>query len=235
MGRSVTKILAIETSGSSCSVALDCEGQISQLLEAAPREHARKVLPLVDTILEHTGLELTDLDAIAFSSGPGSFTGLRIGFGIVQGLAFGSNIPVIGISTLQCMAFKAAKMYALAEGFVVPALDARMNEVYLGVYRTSEGAIPQAIQSDIAIAPVDAVRYMPELIDVAVGDGWNLMNAKSLNPGRMDPDFSPDAESLVTMAGLLYNSGLAVDILSAELSYVRNEVSWKKRERIRPT
>ena len=229
----MTTILAIETSGSACSVALARGGEIDQRVEAAPREHARKVLPMVDELLRQGNVPLEAVDAIAFTRGPGSFTGLRIGFGIVQGLAFGLDIPVIGVSTLQCMAFRAAKRHAATSVTVVPVLDARMGQVYWAAYRVEAGELPVAETVDSVMAPADACSRMPKNIDIAVGDGWPLIGDDSLVVGQCFPDFHADAESVAALALPLFRQGAAHNIFDAELSYIRDEVSWKKRKRIR--
>lgn len=99
-----TRILAIDTATEACSVALWNNGEVQALFELCPREHTQRILPMVQQILASSGLSLQQLDALAFGRGPGSFTGVRIGIGIGQGLALGANLPMIGVSTLQTMA-----------------------------------------------------------------------------------------------------------------------------------
>jgi tRNA threonylcarbamoyladenosine biosynthesis protein TsaB len=229
----MTNILAIETSGSACSVALNRDGEVSQILEVVPREHARKVLPMVDDLLCETGMSLVDIDAIAFARGPGSFTGLRIGFGIVQGLALGCDIPVIGISTLQALAYKAAIEFQLGDGIAAVALDARMNELYWGIYTVGGEGLPVAVLPDCAITAENALLSVQWPVSVALGDGWNLMQSQGLAVGRVHPEYFLDAATLAVMGRMLFDEGQFQDILSAELAYVRNEISWKKRVKLR--
>lgn len=98
------KILAVDTATENCSVALIVDGKVYSRRAVAPREHTIKILPFVDEVLKEAGVRLQDLDALAFGQGPGSFTGVRIGIGIAQGLAFGADLPMVGISTLEAMA-----------------------------------------------------------------------------------------------------------------------------------
>lgn len=122
------KILALETSTEHCSLALWVDGEILVRAVPAQERHSQVILPLLQTLLADAQIRLMQLDGIAFGAGPGSFTGLRIACGIAQGLAFGANLPVVGISDLM----------ALAEASncpkVIAILDARMGEIYHAVY-----------------------------------------------------------------------------------------------------
>ena len=104
------RILAIDTATEACSVALWNDGTTFAHFEECPREHTQRILPLVKTILTEGNTALTDLDALAYGRGPGSFTGVRIGIGIAQGLALGADLPMIGVSTLATMAQGAWRM-----------------------------------------------------------------------------------------------------------------------------
>ena len=98
------RILAIDTATEACSVALWNDGTVNAHFELCPREHTQRILPMVQDILTTSGTSLTDINTLAYGRGPGSFTGVRIGIGIAQGLALGAELPMIGVSTLMTMA-----------------------------------------------------------------------------------------------------------------------------------
>jgi tRNA threonylcarbamoyladenosine biosynthesis protein TsaB len=125
------KVLAIDTATERCSVALRIEGQLIERVVDTPRGHADLILPMVDEILREAGVSLRDLDGIAYGRGPGGFTGVRIAIGVVQGLAFGAALPVIGISNLAAV----AQQVAQPGDRVLVCMDARMSEVYWGTFR----------------------------------------------------------------------------------------------------
>ena len=131
-----TRILAIDTATEACSVAVWNQGEIHALFELCPREHTQRILPMVQQVLAESGLALNQLDALAFGRGPGSFTGVRIGIGIAQGLALGADLPMIGVSTLQTMAQGAWRVSGAAR--VLAAIDARMGKS-TGAVRTPGG------------------------------------------------------------------------------------------------
>lgn len=112
------KILAFDTSTEYCSIALLLDGELLSREVLAERRHSELLLPMLQRVLEETGLTLTQLDGIAFGAGPGSFTGLRIACGVAQGLAFGADLPVTGICTLEALAQEAG------DGNMITALDA---------------------------------------------------------------------------------------------------------------
>ena len=131
----MARILSIETSTSICSVAIHEQGELLALAEIKePGAHAEKLLGLVDEVFEKAGLSFGDLDAVAVSQGPGSYTGLRIGVSTAKGIAYALEIPLIGIYTLQAMA--ASQPISQGE-FVVAVLDARRKEVYTQTFGDS--------------------------------------------------------------------------------------------------
>jgi tRNA threonylcarbamoyladenosine biosynthesis protein TsaB len=131
----MARILSIETSTSICSVAIHERGELRAVSEIKePGAHAEKLLDLVDAAMKQAELRMSDLDAVAVSQGPGSYTGLRIGVSTAKGIAYGLEIPLIGINTLQAMA--ASQLVNQGE-FVVAVLDARRKEVYTQTFGDS--------------------------------------------------------------------------------------------------
>ncbi len=127
------KILAIDTATEACSAALLIIGEtgdteISSRYQLAPREHSRLILKMIDELLTEADVPVSSVDAIAFGQGPGSFMGLRIAAGVVQGIAFAHDIPVVPVSTLKAIAQRAYEETGSAH--VLATIDARMDEVY---------------------------------------------------------------------------------------------------------
>lgn len=129
----MANILNIETSSKICSVAVSCDGEVKyELEETEGMAHARALAPFVEKCMAQLDRHDTKLDAVAVSMGPGSYTGLRIGLSLAKGLAFGLDVPLIGVSTLQILAVKAMFRNFDWEGdeLLVPMVDARRMEVY---------------------------------------------------------------------------------------------------------
>lgn len=234
----MTSILALETSTVACSVALRRDGQTDEDFVLAPQDHTQRLLPMVDRLLARNDMALRNLDAIAFAHGPGSFTGLRICVGIVQGLAFGADLPVVGVSTLETLAATAQRELELEPGtLLAPALDARMNEIYWALYRSSAaGKRPAPLSADRVGAAEDLLGEIERNGSaVVVGSAAPLLDQQRLAAAgaRSSADIFPHAREVAEIGEELWRSGQFTSALQASPVYVRNEVSWKKRQRIR--
>ncbi len=122
-------ILAIDTVTQACSVALLCAEERVQRMKIQGNQHSALLLNMVDEVLAESKLSLSDINLIAVNNGPGSFTGIRIGVGVAQGLAYGDNIPILGINSLAVLAAQTT-----ARGPVLSMIDARMKQIYWAVY-----------------------------------------------------------------------------------------------------
>lgn len=232
----MSKILALDSSTDACSVALCVDGQVSSRFEIAIQSHTQRLLPMIDEILAEQQLSLPDLDALAFGRGPGSFTGLRICMGIVQGLAYGANLPVIPISTLEAMAVGFYRQNSQEMLPVLVALDARMDEVYWALYRRGEEGFPHSLSDEFVMRPENIVAQLPHIEDAsltAIGAGWHYSAMPGKWAARIDMTVSPRAEDMVLLAARDYEAGRVKSIHDVQPTYLRDSISWQKRQRIR--
>ncbi|WP_323814855.1 tRNA (adenosine(37)-N6)-threonylcarbamoyltransferase complex dimerization subunit type 1 TsaB [Cellvibrio sp. NN19] len=232
----MSHILALDSSTDACSVALYADGQLHAHFELAAKSHTQRLLPMVDELLQANNLKLQNLDAIAFGRGPGSFTGLRICMGIVQGLAFGAQLPVIPVSTLETMALGYYRANPSENMPVLVSLDARMDEVYWGLFtRNGEGV--EALSDEFVMKPelLSEQAVIQQLAGkfIAVGPGWHYPAMQALAASNLVVDAQPHAENMALIAAQVWTEGGAVDVLDAQPVYLRDTISWQKRQRIR--
>lgn len=223
------KLLALDTSTEACSVALLHQGNIIALDEVCPQQHSKRVLPMIDGLLAEAGLSLNMLDGIVFGRGPGSFTGVRIGVSVAQGLAFGADLPVFGVSTLAAMAQAAVRLHQASQ--IVAAIDARMAEVYLASFSSDSNGVLQQLTAEQAIKPQLLAPLGLSGKVMAVGTGWQTYATELLRaqPAHIASDILyPSAHDMLSLALQAYSNGLFVSATQAEPVYVRDEVSWKK-------
>ena len=225
------RILAIDTATEACSVALWNDGTTFAHFEECPREHTQRILPLVKTILTEGNTSLTDLDALAYGRGPGSFTGVRIGIGIAQGLALGAGLPMIGVSTLATMAQGAWRMTGATR--VLAAIDARMGEVYWAEYTRDENGVWHGEETEAVLKPEAVTGRLKQLSGewATVGTGWPAWPEMAKDTGLTLVDGNmllPAAEDMLPIACQLLAAGKTVAVEHAEPVYLRNTVAWKK-------
>ncbi|GKM83031.1 tRNA (adenosine(37)-N6)-threonylcarbamoyltransferase complex dimerization subunit type 1 TsaB [Klebsiella variicola] len=225
------RILAIDTATEACSAALWNDGTLSAHFEICPREHTQRILPLVQEVLTESGATLTELDALAFGRGPGSFTGVRIGIGIAQGLALGAELPMIGVSTLATMAQGAWRKTGATR--VLAAIDARMGEVYWAEYQRDKQGVWHGEETEAVLKPEAVAERLAQLSGewATVGTGWqawpDLAKASGLTLSSGEIEL-PAAEDMLPLACYLLAVGKTVAVEKAEPVYLRNEVAWKK-------
>lgn len=218
------KILAFDTSTELCSAALLLDGAILEREEMAGNRHSELLLPMISDLLAEAGLGLHDLDGLAFGKGPGSFTGLRIGCGVAQGLAFGADLPVHGVVTLAAMALETEASQVLA------CIDARMHEVYVAAYRRHGDALEEAaaprVLKPAAVGLPDAGAW--------TGCGTGFAAYPDLLKDRLTavrPDIHPRARAIARLARPVFAAGGGLPAEAAEPFYVRDKVALKTGER----
>ena len=223
------KLLAIDTTEDTCSAALSIDDALIERFELAPRRHSELILPMMDALLAEAGIPLSALDALAFARGPGGFTGVRIAASIVQGAAFGADLPVVPVSSLQALAHGCAMAHD-AEA-VLAALDARMGEVYWGVFRRGTGEIMRAVADELVCEP-SAVPVPEGGGWSAAGSGWrtyaNELAARCAVPSAVYADARVHADAVAQLAVVLFAEGHAVAAEQALPVYLRDQVAWAK-------
>jgi tRNA threonylcarbamoyl adenosine modification protein YeaZ len=163
------KLLVLESSGLVASVALMEENSmICEFTMNHKKTHSQTLLPMVDEMMKITGFNKKELDAVAISKGPGSFTGLRIGSATAKGLAQALNIPVVSISSLEGLA---ANLYGTSD-LICPIMDARRSQVYAGIFQY-EGERLETRMEDDAIAVADLIEILNQKGEpvIFLGDG----------------------------------------------------------------
>lgn len=229
----MSKILALDTSTENCSAALSINGSVLVRELESPREHTKRILPMVDSLLAEAGIKLTDLDALAFGRGPGSFTGVRIGTGIAQGLAFGADLPMLPVSTLAAMAQGAYRLHNATD--VLPAIDARMGEIYFAQYKLNDAGVMTLVDNEMVVTPDELVANFSqsEIAFHTLGTGW-LTYAEQLaglNVAQLTACAGiqfPSSQDMLVIAAADLANGNAVAVEDAMPVYVRDTVTWKK-------
>jgi len=221
-------ILIIDTATEACSVALEINTHVFNRFEICPQQHSQRILPMIDEVLKEAKVTLQDLDYLAFGRGPGSFTGVRIATGVLQGLALGTGHKVVGISTLAAMAQQA---YAQSQKEqVTAAIDARMSEVYFGQYQLQQN-IMTLIGDEQVLPPELGSAILSRSSEMAgVGTGW--LAYPELNAAAkvdvLTEVLYPNALYMLPLAKALIAAGHAVEVEEIQPVYLRDKVTWKK-------
>lgn len=224
-------LLALDASSEQCSCALLCGQSTLARSEFAPRRHAELILPMADSLLAEAGLQPTQLDAVAFGRGPGSFTGLRIACGVAQGIALSADLPLVAISSLATLAQAAVE--ELACQHVLTALDARMEEVYWGCFSVNAQGLVEPLCEE-AVSPPTAVSVDEYLQDgaeslwQAVGTAWSaypsLAEPLQQRLGNAPLLRYPQAHAMLPLAQAQFQQQAVVSAAKALPVYLRNKV-----------
>ncbi|MGN9713684.1 tRNA (adenosine(37)-N6)-threonylcarbamoyltransferase complex dimerization subunit type 1 TsaB [Acinetobacter variabilis] len=213
------KVLALETANEQCSVSvIDDTQELFFQLDARAKAQTQTILPMIEQGLNDLDLAVSDLTAIAFSRGPGSFSGVRINAAVTQALAWSNDLPVIPVSTLQALAQAAYRLHGLTA--VTAVLDARMNEVYVASYQLDAQGIMQAVDEEQLLSyeqGAEAVKF------TGVGSGANLVQETASEYKNV----SATAQDIAVIARA---AAKTENWVSAELAlpvYLRDN-AWKK-------
>lgn len=233
------KILAFDSTATAASVAICDEGKVvTEFFVNAGLTHSRTLVPMLDAALKNTDSNLKNIDALAISNGPGSFTGVRIGVAVAKGIAFTENLPCIEVSTLESMAYN----LTLADCIVCAVMDARCAQVYNGIFEIKYGEVHR-LCDDRALAISDLKAELTEKYAgkriILVGDGAELCFKEFIDTA-LSIELAPDAlrfqkASSVAAAALdKLNKGEkaknASELLPAYLRLSQAERELKKKE-----
>jgi tRNA threonylcarbamoyladenosine biosynthesis protein TsaB len=229
MSASSVRLLAVDTATEACSAALYNRGEIHVQYQVTPQEHTQYILPMVQELLLQSDLRVHDLDAIVFGQGPGSFTGVRLGLGVALGLAFGADLPLIGVSSLQTLAQGVYRLTGAKQ--VLTGIDARMQEFYWCEYTRQDSGEWLALEDEAVINPDALVART-----AALRGSWHsagtafaspIFPALSLAP-IASGHLLPSAQDMLPLALLAWQKGALLSTENAEPVYLRNQVSWQK-------
>ncbi len=236
-------ILSLDTATEACSVALydtHCEqSSVQEIYELIPREHSQRLLPMIDELLAAQGVSRSQIDALAFGCGPGAFTGVRIATGVAQGLAWALDRPVVPVSTLAALAQQGLRCHGAAQ--VLALIDARMDEVYWGIYQANSaiagGTIMTLVGDEQVTVPEKLFSLLPEPVQknieqvTGMGSGWCYRDRLNIAVARDVERAYPHAADIALLAAPMFEAGEAVPAEQALPVYLRDNVALKKSER----
>jgi tRNA threonylcarbamoyladenosine biosynthesis protein TsaB len=224
-------LLALDTSTESCSAAITINGVLYQQQQLTQRGHSTLILGMLDQLFKQADASIADIDALAFGRGPGSFTGVRIGVGVAQGIAFARELPVIPVSTLAAVAQAAYEQ--TQQHNIAVAMDARMDEIYAAIFQVQDGSV--VLIGDEKVCPAE--QFLPANTEMwlGAGTGWQvyadtLQSNFSAQLIGQQPDIYPQAAIILKLAEHLYARGEYVSADKALPVYLRNDVAKKKAQ-----
>lgn len=227
----MARILALDTSTEACSCALNLDGEILEDFAVIPRQHAQRILPMIRSLLDANGLRFTDLDAIAWGRGPGSFTGLRIAAGVTQGIALAADLPVLSISTLAALALQHYRLHGSSS--VLACMDARIDEVYWACYHLRDGEPVPAGDEQLTTPealPAELLRLVFSAGHIPVAGNGLVYEARFPEAIRAaltakSPELLPRAGAIAELAGFDYARGITLPAAAVQPLYLRDKVT----------
>ncbi len=220
------KLLALDTVTEYCSVALLDGDDLIIREQAAGQKHTELVLPMVNDVLSEAQTGLSHIDAIVFDRGPGSFTGLRIGAGIVQGLSLGADLPVIKVSSLNALAQCALRVFSAK--WVLACIDARQTEIYWASFQLVNGLMTNIDREHLT--PPDKLQVKQTGEYFGVGTGFasyknELLGNSQVVYSGFDGQTYPLAQDLLPFAKMAWKQGDYVDATAVLPVYLRDKVA----------
>ena len=216
--------LAIDASGQYCSAAITKGWTlVGEQLISGTKNHSELILLIIDELVNSTGIALSDIDIVAVTKGPGSFTGVRTGISTAQGLAFSLDKILVGVSTLEVLAVQSGIDY----GYVCPMIDARKKQVYTCLYNFSDQNVMNKEMGDIVISPEEWLTELPEQV-LFIGDGagtyLSIIEGDTKHNFRVFPEYM----------GIVRAGSVAFSSLRSYLNHQRNDLESIMPEYIRP-
>ena len=222
------KILSIDSCTEVISIALIVGKEITEKSFPSGKDFSENILPEITILLSESNLKIKDVDAIAFGSGPGSFTGIRIACGLAYGLAYANNLPIVGINTLEALALLSKKENSIS------CIDARMGQVYLGIYQNINETIIPLIEPGLFDPSV--LPELPKLKKaIVIGSGLNMYKKEfEIQYSNISLSYFMDKCSLAASIGILSEPqfGKEFNLNKAAPIYIRNKVAQTMKERL---
>lgn len=236
----MTNLLAIDTAADICSVALSCDQTVIQRESSSARKHAADVLPMIQSVLDESGQALMQIDAIVMVSGPGSFTGLRIGTAVAQGLSFGADIPIIRISSLMMQARAAYNASAQPAGTTCvfyTCMHAREDEFYFACYQDDGVSQPRALINDRISDSATILSSLAEQHQLSSphylsGNGWLQPALQGAGTGNQVLELLSgevvNAATLCNLGNYVLAAGLTESADEALPVYLKEDMAYRK-------
>ena len=230
----IMKILGIDSSGLVASAAIaDEKNIIAEFTVNNKQTHSQTLLPMIEKVVDMSGIELEQIDAIAIAAGPGSFTGLRIGSATAKGIGLALKKPVVSVPTLEGLAYRVS----LFDGIICPIMDARRNQVYTGIYKMDKGnlvCLSEQKAVDIHEIMEELEKYDEKVI--FLGDGVEVQRETIEKEFKKEYCFAPihlskqSAAAVAVLGDIYFNQGKAEDAAEHKPIYLRKSQAERERE-----
>ena len=213
-------ILAVDTCTEVASITLYYSGVKTSRKVSDITKSSGHILKLCDEVFSEADTKLSEVDFIAYTKGPGAFTGVRMCIGVVQGLSLSCNLPTLGFSTLELLGYRASRKFNTQK--IATAIDARMGEIYWAIY------LEGLVKSEKICRPEQVDKLGAEFI--GVGSGWKIYKDSLMKASEIkciEPEFYPDSSDLVDLSILSIDLGKKVTHKLPQPTYLRNNVAQK--------